>query len=287
MNELFYRINDRDKISLSEIDEFFRSIDTDISKSVIPRLMFPPNYSLDVNGIEVYYEYINDSITILQIIKDKIMFRYDKSDPVADTYIKMCLTEMARFIPHEESPLHKRGDYPSIMFHTSKNSPIYANIGDDLKIHKQSSDNETFYATLDHSSKKAVHYALFNTHASGERLPFTHETQDSVEKVSHNDLPKGYATDVAYNHFLQSIHPLSSSNEQYIGGNKMWQRLAHRAFDDGHHVYLWDNENKTLNHLDTKEKVESGLRYYFTTDPKFKSIDRGHIIISKNAVETG
>lgn len=284
MTNLFYRINEREQISLNDIDQIF--IDKHaLHNLVIPRLMFPPNYALRCGDVEVYYESCGRRISLLQIIKDGCMFRFDAKDPVAESYTKIMLAEMARYIPNEENPLHNRGDYGFILFHTNKNSPIYANLGDGLKLHKQSNENETFYSTLDHTKSKAVHYALFNKHVVNDRLPFVHETQDAVERVEHSNLPKGHATDIAYMHFLNSDVPLSSSNEQYVGGNKMWNRMAHRAFDDGHHVYMWDNQESKLHHLDSKEKLVDGVNHYFTTDRKLKGVDRGHIIISKDEIK--
>lgn len=155
-------------------------------------------------------------------------------------------------------------------------------MGDGVRIHKSVSDDDTSYITLDHNKQEAIHKSIIVKHEAGDRLPFAHETQEAVERIDHPKLGKGFATDVTYLHFMGSDLPLSSSDVQQIGGYKMWRRLAHRAHNNGNHVYLWDNSSNKLTHLDTIDKINSGLDIYFSTEPRTK--DFGHIVLSKSKI---
>lgn len=280
-------------VSMIDIDTMFTNLlganSALYGKTIIdalPEFIYQQNLQNKFGANSIYYSTkYRRELNCLEIIVGDVMFRFNKNDPVAEIYKKMRISEMARYIDREDNPLTRSEQSRKYAFYNSKNDPIYAKIGG-LVTHKFDNGEETMWTTLDHNIQEAVHRSYFVRDTTKSRLPFDHETQESVERTNHPDLPRGYATDIAYMHFTESNVPLSSSNQQQIGGNKMWGRLAHKAFDGGHHVYLLDNANKTMNHLDTKEKVDSGLRYYFTTDQKLKGVDRGHIILSKEKLES-
>ena len=239
-------------------------------------------------GSSVYIETndITGHISYFQILFNNKMYKVDYdmkyTDKIAQTYYDR-LDEALYLKGESTDNLRTKKEVRMRKYFTSMRDPVSLNLGDNVSLHKTASNTETAYTTLDHNKKEAIHFSIFNKHDAGNRLPFAHETQDSVERTDHPSLPKGYATDIAYTHFLQSKHPLSSSDEQYIGGNNMWKRLAHRAFDDGHHVYLWDNLSKTLSHLDSKEKINNGLDHYFGTKPR--TMDFGHMVLSKEKLD--
>lgn len=252
-----------------------------------------PGMRLSIDNRSLYHESKSklSEVTYLQMTIENKILRIDTTmkynDVIAELYYNKRLDEMARYVKDEVNPLHNSANSRFYTANAAKLDPIETKLSDTVRMHKGVGDDETSYTTVDYKNPnfpQAIHSTIIQKHKAGDRLPFEHETQEVVEKVDHPDLPKLYATNLLYNHFLNSDVPLSSSNQQQMGGNKMWQHIAHRAFEDGHHVYLWNNLDNTLNHLDTKEKVDSGLNHYFSANQK-RTTDFGHIIIAKNKLQ--
>lgn len=290
-NNIIQNILDNDTVSEYSIESIFQYLSKNVSadlrkgiKQCMPFFIFPRNFLINFGNASIYHEETHNSeILLLQIIINKTMYRIDFKDPIASEYIKVKLDEMAHYVQHEVNPLHNIPEYQTTLFYTEKNNPIKHKFNQDeheLHVHMNEGSNSTTYTSLDHKKKKAFHLAHFVKHNANDRLPFEHETQEAVERIHHPAMWKGYSGDLTYLHFIGSKYPLSSSDKQQIGGNKMWKHLSHRAFDDGHHVYLWDNLKNQLHHLDSKDKIDSGLNHYFSsTEPR--TTDFGHIVISK------
>ncbi|MDD4242718.1 MAG: hypothetical protein PHG08_00260 [Bacilli bacterium] len=138
-------------------------------------------------------------------------------------------------------------------------------------------DNEPMisYHTNDHEKKETLHISEIVKKLPTRQLPFEHEEQIAAHKYPNEDLPKGYGTNVVYNHFKNSKLPLKSSDIQYQGGHKMWERLAHRAMDEGHHVYYHDSKELIKS---TPETIDDHLQKYYGKYPENKN---KHMIISK------
>jgi hypothetical protein len=240
------------------------------------------------NGISIYSERKNGYISYLQIVIGDTMFKAGKyyGDSIAESYYMQFVNEMAYKIDKldEVNPLGNSKQSRMTEYFLHNRDPIHISLADDVKTHRRFGDTETSYTTLDHTKKEAVHRTWIVKNKAGDRLPFEHETQEVVERVDHPAMNKGYATDLLYMHFLRSKHPLSSSDKQQYGGYKMWEKISHRALDDGHHVYLWNNLDKSLHQLDTHEKVDSCLQHYYSPTEK-RSKDFGHMIISKTKLD--
>ena len=131
------------------------------------------------------------------------------------------------------------------------------------------------YHTNNNKTKETIHRSAIITHNPTKRLPFKHDEQVETFRQKDGELPKGYGVDFTYNHFKNNEHPLRSSRDQLIGGNKMWHKLAHKALDDGHYVYFHDGENL---HKTTKENIDNHLKSYFGDSDDYTN---KHIILSK------
>ena len=105
------------------------------------------------------------------------------------------------------------------------------------------------------------------------------DEQVTVERKRGDELPKGHATNVIYNHFKHSNNPLQSSVMQYDKGHYMWKKLVNKTLNDNLHVYHYDGSKL---HKTTKENAEEHLKNSFG-----KSNDHydKHMILSKTELE--
>ena len=199
------------------------------------------------------------------------------------------IEEMARNIGEPFSPLDKSEDQRKTMYSTNSNFvhhsyPISDNKSIELTKYVDANKNTT-YSTNDHTNKEVLHYSNIKCHNPTKSIPFEHEEQHTVERVKGDKLPKEYATNMIYDHFKKSNIPLKSSNVQYRTGHNMWRKLAHKALEDGHHVYYHDG---TTLHKSTKDNVDQHLdssfgkeerRYGKTISPDYET---RHMILSKH-----
>ena len=188
------------------------------------------------------------------------------------------------FSPIKDTPT---GRYD--IYNNHKNDPLVNKISSSILVHKSTNavgdTNQTHYTTLDHDNKEALHQSIINHYPSNDKIPFEHETQEVVDRTNTNKLPKGYALDHIYRHFVNNNIPLKTSDGQYRKGHEMWRRLSNRALDDGHNVYHYDG-NKF--HKSNKENIESHLDNSF--NPKQdketnKEYQNRHMIISKTPIK--
>ncbi len=181
--------------------------------------------------------------------------------------------------PIRQREFNKSKGHMAMEYNTgNENITVHKNtktIGDE-----DESKQETSYHTNDNRTGETLHHATFVTHNPTTELPFHHDEQTAVNRQRSGDLPKGYATDFTYNHFKNSEHPLRSSDMQMTGGHEMWKRLAHKALNNGDHVYYHDS-NKL--HKSTKQNVDSHLKNYFgwTNDADKADYGSRHMILSK------
>ena len=185
-----------------------------------------------------------------------------------------------------EFPFEKKGTRKGIYafsqsngFHSNPTPINDIEVKERTHINYTTKEPITKYYTNDNKKKETVHASTVITHNPTKQLPFKHDEQTDVIRQKSDSLPHGYATNFIYNHFKNSEHPLRSSSEQFNDGNKMWNKLAHKALDDGHHVYYHDGEalNKS-----NKENIDSHLKSYFGDSPEH--INK-HIILSKTELK--
>lgn len=193
---------------------------------------------------------------------------------------KSFLGEMARNIGNFTPPIEFYPEIRKKYYQDSHEEPIHKDMTDDIKVHKivSSIDGKPAisYYTNNNKTKETLHKSVVVRHNPNKNLPFFHEENRIIERVKNTkDLPKGYATDFAYEHFKNSKFPLRSSDTQTKHGNSMWKKLTKRALDDNHHVYFHDGEklNKT-----NYGNLESHLNSYFDSSDTHEN---KHMILSK------
>jgi len=203
-----------------------------------------------------------------------------KIDGIAHTYFISSLFEMAKNAgKFSYSRINSNEKYRSSMYPLTKDYPEHTKISDNVSLHKKEDENSTHYATLNHDTKEILHHAIVKKNRPSEGIPFEHEEQTIVDRIKNqNDIPKGYATDVIYNHFRNSKFPLRSSGDQYLNGHKMWHRLVDMALEDGHGVYYYDENTKEHTPI-TKENKNEYLEKSFGDSDDF---EHKHIILRKN-----
>lgn len=196
---------------------------------------------------------------------------------------KNFLNEMAR---------RMNGSYPVLddkesrqMYYNEAKNPIHVSYPDpknkkiELQSHmgrdEETNNQMTVYHTNDHAKKETIHLSEIYRKPPTKQLPFEHEEQSAVHKYSGGGLPKGYATDITYKHFKESKYPLKSSDLQYEGGHKMWQKMSHKAMDEGHHVYYHNGKELIKS---TPETLDKHLNDYYG---KYPENTKKHMIISK------
>ena len=206
------------------------------------------------------------------------------TDPIAQTYYDtIILGEMAQHIgdmPDEKSYMSKL-EVRKAHYAEMKTYPVHNDFGNGIVCHKNINGDVTEYRTVDDNTKEFVHFSHIKkvdaSHPDSD-LPFDYECQVETEKYKESNLPRGYVEDLVYNHFLKSEHPLKSDKTQYTGGINLWKRLAKRALNDGHHVYLYDNnELHKANHDNIDDLIG---RYH----GKRGSFMFKHLILSKKEI---
>lgn len=201
------------------------------------------------------------------------------------------IEEMARNIGDSSySPMNLYADHRKKLYNHSLNSthhkfPIPRNKNIEV-FHYKNSDGEDNYVTNDHKSKEALHQSIIKTDETLEKLPFPYQEQNQVDRVKSTDvLPKDYAKDFIYDHFKESNLPLKSSDTQFLNGHNMWKKLAHKALNDGHHVYYYDG---TTLHKSTKDSVDKHLDSSFGKEERKNGkiispdYEARHMILSKH-----
>lgn len=175
-----------------------------------------------------------------------------------------------------------------IHFKKSRNYPIVDNLTGNVKKHVLKHNNITKYYTNDHDSGKTLYKSEFHEHNPTKFIPFKHQEQTSVERISTKLLPKNYALHETLNHLHNSDLPLISSTYQTPLGHNMWKKLSHKALETGHHVYYHDGSKI---HKTTSENIENHLHSYFDPGTNFDSsgnlidpldYEHKHIIIFKH-----
>jgi hypothetical protein len=187
---------------------------------------------------------------------------------------------------HEPNVVHNEKNQ-NTKYHETKSWPIAHNVTDHIKLHKLDADYGTRYVTNDHNKQKTIHVSNFNKNAPTSKIPFAHEEQLDVEKDKHSDLPRGYVTDMVYNHFKHSALPLRSSSTQSEDGHKMWRKLTKKALDDNHHVYYIDGKGITKS---DSSNIDDHLDKYFNKDEDYDMDDpdkysNRHMILSKTELK--
>ena len=123
------------------------------------------------------------------------------------------------------------------------------------KTHIYKDGNNTEYYTNNHKTKENLHRAYYLLNEPSDQVKVPHIQQWKVDRnPDTNKLPKGYATDFAYERFKEQEHPFVTSNYQYEAGHRLWRRLADKALSDNHNVYYHDG--KKLHKSDNK-KIEN------------------------------
>ena len=196
---------------------------------------------------------------------------------------KEYLNEMAMNYGDNESSLglskeERKSEYSE---HKNDTHHSYPTENKKIELHKKikkesNGDTTTEYRTNDHSKKETIHRSIIFQNEPTTELPFKHEEQVEVDRKPDSGLPRGYARDVIYNHFKESNIPLKSSISQYIPGHKLWKDIAHRALNDGHHVYYHDGEKL---HKSTPKNIDKHLESYFGDSSEHVN---KHMILSKS-----
>ncbi|MDD4242719.1 MAG: hypothetical protein PHG08_00265 [Bacilli bacterium] len=194
---------------------------------------------------------------------------------------KTFMNEMATIVSNLYNELDDEdGKVRKNLYEKSKNNYVEKTMPNNITLHHNMEIKGgrvyTNYHTNDNNKKETIHYATIIKKNKSKDLPFDHEEQIEVRKQSNNsNLPKGHATDVIYNHFKNGELPLKSSLSQTQQGHKMWERLAHRAMDEGHHVY---HHNGTELIKSTPKTIDNHLKSSFGDDVEYS---HKHMIISK------
>lgn len=173
-------------------------------------------------------------------------------------------------------------DYRKKLYNHHINSPKIKTLSHNISLHKLETPNKTEISTLDNDKKEAIHHAIFTNNKKSNNFPFDNQEQSLIERKKNensSDLPKGYATNITYDHFKGSKLPLRSSDNQTTAGHNMWKKLVHRSLKDNYHVYHWDGSNL---HKTTKENADKHLNTYFNSGHEFKN---KHMILSKTELE--
>ena len=124
------------------------------------------------------------------------------------------------------------------------------------------------YRVRDDDTKQVVFMSNIKRNRKTKQIPFAHNTQEYVAKMSNSILPKRFGANFVYNHFIMNKNiPFVSDEEQYPGGHKMWHNLIDRAFKEGHHAY---HIHKGVLTKITPENKEEIMKSSYGYSPKFK-----------------
>jgi hypothetical protein len=203
-----------------------------------------------------------------------------KFDAIAETYINQILNEMAIRIPTSDNPLNSENKR-KLAFIDTQHYPTHKDLGNNIHILKMSDGNNTQYVTVDKTNNEVIHQSTISKNSGDTTgVQMTYETQNNVNRQEDNSkLPKGHATNVIYDHFLNSNVPLKSSDTQQEAGHKLWGRLLDKTLDDGHHAYFYNGRNVTKITQETKEEYH---KKYFGND---FDANKKHLLISKTPID--
>jgi hypothetical protein len=202
---------------------------------------------------------------------------------------KNFIEEMARNIGDSSySPIKSNKDvrmqyYKQSILYKHHSYPIAGNKEIEIK-HGLDHDGNEVYHTNDNTKKETIHRSVIKTHAPTKKLKFEHQEQKEADRTPDDILPKEYVTNLIYDHFKKSEHPLRSSDSQYLHGHKMWRKLAHKALDDKHHVYYFDGK---MLHKSNNDNINSHLDSSFGKSDIIRGVppkinyEHRHIILSK------
>lgn len=129
-----------------------------------------------------------------------------------------------------------RPTYSKEQYDKAKSLPLERTITDGIDMVKETNQNGIEYHTIDHRTQKGIHRTAIVKNGIRE-IKIPHEELRVSDKVEDAELPRNYATDVAYNHFKNSEFPLASSETHSRLGHQSFLRLANRAMDEGHYAY--------------------------------------------------
>lgn len=180
------------------------------------------------------------------------------NDVIAEAYLKILegrVLEMAMPITRSVGDLDAASEQTLYKNLAAKHSDSKEILGHD--VHKADFGGMVVYVAKDKQGNVSAMTTL-NKLPPNNHCKTDHFTQDIVMQ-SRKFSTAGLSREILWKHISEHKLPLVSSNEQTMGGQKMWRKFVHEALDNGHEVQYFDGNE---HHETTKRNVESHLAGY-------------------------